>query len=193
MSLGGMLGGVANAILAPIFLPIVFEYQLALIAAVLLRPRVLGRKLFTSTTTSKPDSSRSAQVDVYEAPRNKPLFDVASLAALVMVIASTTWIVQNASKWFSQPLNEWQIQGILSGVPAIACAFLLIGGGRWRFAIGLAILLTSGPLRTYNDDVHVIYTERTFFGMYRVFSHKDKSFHTLYHGTTIHGVEDFFA
>ncbi len=209
MSLGGMLGGVANAILAPIFLPIVFEYQLALVASVLLRPRVLGRKLSASATkpdtsisapiatdsAAPPSSNASAPVDVsapvelYDAPRNNPLFDVASLAALVMVIASTNWVVQNAPKWFGQPLTEWQIQGILSGVPAIACAFLLIGGGRWRFAIGLAILFISGPLRTYSDDVHVIYTERTFFGMYRVFQHKDKSFHTLYHGTTIHGVE----
>ena len=159
MSLGGMIGGIANAIIAPIVLPVVLEYQFALVAAVLLRP--------------KPE--RTVHTVFY---------DMFAVAAFVILVAGSMY----ASSAVRSP-NIGVTLAIMPGIPCAACLLLLIGGGRLRFAAGLLILLTSGAVRTLFGDEHVIYTERTFFGVYKVFTHKDHSFHTLYHGTTNHGVE----
>lgn len=45
MSIGGLLGGIFNSLIAPVIFPAVLEYQLAIVAAVLLRPRSFSSKV----------------------------------------------------------------------------------------------------------------------------------------------------
>ncbi|MEK7953987.1 fused MFS/spermidine synthase [Luteolibacter soli] len=71
------------------------------------------------------------------------------------------------------------------GVASLTC-FLLSRNGI-RFALGLAgVLLVAGF--TGEGGSRVLLTERSFFGIHRV--EDDGRFHSLFHGKTIHGVQD---
>jgi hypothetical protein len=61
-----------------------------------------------------------------------------------------------------------------------------------RFALSvaglmLAPVLTPGTSR--DIDARLLHAERTFFGVYRVTADPANRYHTLFHGTTLHGME----
>jgi hypothetical protein len=57
-----------------------------------------------------------------------------------------------------------------------------------RFALSLGAMLLAGFL-VGNPYGRVLYAERTFFGVYRVSGNSATALHSLYHGTTLHGVQ----
>src|ERR1051326_8544487 len=77
-------------------------------------------------------------------------------------------------------------------LPVLGASALLVFGvskDPARFAIGVALLLAAGmpwPSRAWG---HVLYAERTFFGVYRVTEDAGRAFVSLFHGTTLHGRE----
>jgi hypothetical protein len=59
-----------------------------------------------------------------------------------------------------------------------------------RFALAVAALLVTGLLTPHaNADGDVLYRERTFFGVYRVSLDAAARYRTLFHGTTLHGIQ----
>lgn len=59
-----------------------------------------------------------------------------------------------------------------------------------RFAASLTALLVAGTLTpNANADGTVLHRERTFFGVYRVSLDQTERYRTLFHGTTLHGVQ----
>ena len=56
-----------------------------------------------------------------------------------------------------------------------------------QFAIAVALLLLADALTPNDSWGHVLYSERTFFGVYRVSVDDDRRFISLFHGTTLHG------
>ena len=59
-----------------------------------------------------------------------------------------------------------------------------------RFAASLTAMLVAGMLTpNANADGTVLHRERTFFGVYRVSIDASQRYRTLFHGTTLHGVE----
>ena len=57
-----------------------------------------------------------------------------------------------------------------------------------RFAASVATMLVAGSLAA-NAQGHSLYTSRTFFGVYRVTTDQGDKAHSLFHGTTLHGMQ----
>jgi spermidine synthase len=57
-----------------------------------------------------------------------------------------------------------------------------------RFAACVATLLVAGSLAA-NAQAQALYVSRTFFGVYRVTADQGDRYHSLFHGTTLHGMQ----
>ena len=58
----------------------------------------------------------------------------------------------------------------------------------WRFAASVATMLVAGSLAAAAQGSS-LYVSRTFFGVYRVTTDTGNRYHSLYHGTTLHGMQ----
>jgi spermidine synthase len=155
---GGMLGGLFNALLAPVIFNTIVEYPLVLIAATLLR----------ATPVSKARLSR-ADVAI-------PL----AIGALVAVSA----VVNNQ---FGS-LSRFIVIG--AAVPALIT--LRQKHHPRRFAASIAMMLLAGTL-TESGFGQVVYTARTFFGVNRVRVDAAHGYRSMFHGTTLHGMQSLDA
>ena len=57
-----------------------------------------------------------------------------------------------------------------------------------RFAASVATMLVAGSLAA-NAQGQALYVSRTFFGVYRVTTDQQARYHSLFHGTTLHGMQ----
>ena len=57
-----------------------------------------------------------------------------------------------------------------------------------RFAASVATMLVAGSLAA-NAQGQALYVSRTFFGVYRVTTDQEGRYHSLFHGTTLHGMQ----
>jgi hypothetical protein len=57
-----------------------------------------------------------------------------------------------------------------------------------RFAASVATMLVAGSLAA-NAQGQALYVSRTFFGVYRVTADQGGRYHSLFHGTTLHGMQ----
>ena len=57
-----------------------------------------------------------------------------------------------------------------------------------RFAASVATMLVAGSLAA-NAQGEALHVSRTFFGVYRVTADQDRRHHSLFHGTTLHGMQ----
>jgi len=110
-----------------------------------------------------------------------PLFEPRALLRPA-VVGLLTLVVVLAARLLQIEPRAWLL---LLGVPALVC-FSLSRDAR-RFAYGVAFLVAAGWMGGTSAWGRVLYTERTFFGVYRISEHDSGRFRTLYHGTTIHG------
>ena len=76
--------------------------------------------------------------------------------------------------------------GVMLACIVPALALLNFSPRRWRFALGIAALLLV-PVAAGSGNA--IYTDRSFFGVYRVSVIDDGRAHMLMSGTTLHGAE----
>ncbi|MFM8271019.1 MAG: spermidine synthase [Gemmata sp.] len=166
MSLGGVLGGSFNALVAPLLFSSVgmVEYPLALVLAAAIRPR--------------GDDSEA---------KLRPA-DVAFVLVLLGLSAGLVLAVQQFVKVPPEPDSAKALTtkilrgGLMFGIPG-AAAFALVRKPA-RYALALAAILLAGALDTgYYGET--LYKDRNFFGVIRVT--RDGSFHKLFHGNTMHG------
>jgi hypothetical protein len=166
ISLGGVLGGIFNSLVAPLIFSTVFEFPLVLIFAAALKPPV-DQNPATST-----EAARSRRNDLL-----LPLVLALCAAAVFLGVAHGEFLSSSILKRLT--------------VVAIGCLVLLcmsFGKRPIRFAAGLAVLLAAGLLYTgtYGPSLH---TERNFFGALRVTNSPNGKFRYLIHGGTIHGAQ----
>jgi SAM-dependent methyltransferase len=167
LSVGGVVGGAFNALIAPVIFNMVWEYPLVLIAVGLARPWGEGafkqREIWLLLGAMFVSILPPAMLEVM---RYNPEFRAA----------------------FTSPQLIQLAQAILAG--AAVCAFLL----RDRailFTLSLAMISLSAHhiARGYDWDL----SERSFFGVMRVASPDDRALggpvHVLMHGTTLHGAQ----
>lgn len=161
LSLGGVLGGAATALLAPAIFDRVAEYPLAIGAACLLRPQM--------------DESRHA--------RARRWMHAAIAAGAVGVAAL------GASVWLSETSHEGERLGVAlrAGVPTLICALVLLRRGSIRFAWAAGTLMVLASVVVPRG--HVVHRERTFFGVHRVSTASGGTWNSLWHGTTLHGMQ----
>jgi hypothetical protein len=158
MSVGGVLGGLFNALVAPTFFNTTLEYPIVIVLACLLLPR-------------------PAAGEARDTPRERWL-DAGIPAAVALLTLLLALVV-------SRFRFDW-VQGLalVVGVPLIVA--YLFRRRPVRFALALAAVMLGSSFHV-NLNRHTLLAERNFFGTLRVTQDTGDDLHWLYHGTTIHG------
>ncbi len=180
ISLGGVLGGIFNALLAPALFKSVAEYPLALVFACLLfvpaADRAPGwRKHLVDVAWALAVTAVAAILVLHD-----PL--VRQFVGQVCALAGIQPAQLNA---FSQRWLRLDIDVLLQFAIPVALCFALIPRPR-RFAYAVAGVLLAAALFTQTGR-QVLYAQRTFFGVLHV--EQDADARWLIHGTTVHGMQ----
>ncbi|MCA1565637.1 MAG: fused MFS/spermidine synthase [Acidobacteria bacterium] len=160
LSVGGVLGGLFNALVAPTLFNTTLEYPLVIVLACLLLPR--------------SDADAGAARDT---PRERWLD-----AGIPAGVALLTLMLALAVSRFK---FDWvQSLALVVGVPLIISYLFKNRPVRFALALG-AVMIGSGF--HVNLNRRTLLAERNFFGTLRVTEDAGDRMHWLYHGTTIHG------
>jgi hypothetical protein len=175
MSLGGVLGGALNALIAPAIFRSFLEYPLMTAAACMLLPAwrggsvsgAVGRRLGLGLISGPGQgSAKLAPIDLRDFVW--PLLYCGAVAALFFA---------------DHPANLAPRRLLAAG----ACVMFL--GRPVRFGFGVAALLLLSHFYT-TSQVPRLYQERSFFGMVTVTNDAKRNVHWLIHGTTEHGAQN---
>ena len=161
ISLGGALGGVFNAIVAPALFDSLAEYPIVLVLAALCLPK---------RTPRIPPGPYARWLDFA-----LPLAIGTVVALMVFLIGLAEADAQRYGKMFAF--------GMAAGV-AVNFIRRPLRFGLSVGAIVLAVALASAP------DEQELHRERSFFGLYRVTAAEGGDLHRLMHGNTTHGSQD---
>ena len=169
MSVGGVLGGIFSALLAPLIFKSVAEYPLTIVLACWLG---LQPQMSTAIATAR---------------RLNParLLDGALPLGIVLVIGALIKALQARGQAYDET-----ILAIIFGVPALACLYF-----RHRpmiFALGIGAVLLSTRFLDARGD-RVLHADRSFFGVHRVTSDVGNGFRSFIHGNILHGRQNFDA
>lgn len=161
VSLGGMLGGVFNVLVAPVVFDTILEFPLALVLACALRPLLA-------------DGGRRALVWDFVLP------------ALLLAVFSVPPLAFGFTLADLRPGDAGTVGAVLYFVPLglFAYSFRL---RPLRFGLGVAAILAVTALSSATDNV--VAAERSFFGVHRVKVTPEGRFNVLFHGTTVHGAQ----
>jgi SAM-dependent methyltransferase len=175
LSLGGVLGGVFNALVAPVVFRIVLEYPLVLVLSALARPwgrdRPLGRAVYWAV----------GGVVVALAPAVM----VAQIRRDPEALRAFVWHAP-----FTNAATNMEYVCMAMLLVAAVCAFVLRDRARLMTVV-LAVMAWSALSVVGRYDW--IDTERSFFGVLRTASFNDPKASgrviMLMHGTTLHGAQ----
>ena len=202
LAVGGVLGGLFNAIIAPLaFQKLgVVEYPLVLVLACILRPALpdLARPDVSEARPARRKKRRESRERpaatlpaLNPASRHwllRPLaLDLILPAALGIATAGMVLAVQKAA-----PGHSSFSVGVMFGIPAVIAYTFLERSLRFGLAIGALLVAGSFYMGVYGDT---IYRERSFFGVHRITleetkdpsTEKVRMEHVLVHGNTVHG------
>ncbi len=166
LSIGGVLGGIFNALVAPMVFNRVAEYPLILVLACLLRPRMVTEK----------------------SKRYNFWLDLGLPLTMAACIAGLVYILQMQAFSFGKRIMAIEVL-VIPGLAAVFCYSFRFRPVRFGLGFG-AIILTS-TLATHQGS-YVLHSERSFFGVLQVKRESTKGkgeYHKLIHGTTLHGVQ----
>ncbi|MFN9134190.1 MAG: fused MFS/spermidine synthase [Phycisphaerales bacterium] len=176
LSIGGVIGGMINSLLAPLIFNSIAEYPIVIVLAVL-----MGTATFAF---ARVDAARPWKV------RLAGMLDVA-MPALVLgayVLASRDMLPASIFPPHS-PVHDNAVWLL----PAMLCVAVVA----WRLRLTLCIAVMAAiPAMEASRDIRVLHQERTFFGVLRVFTSDSSAkrtdrVHTLWHGRTEHGAQNF--
>jgi hypothetical protein len=160
MSAGGVLGGIFNALVAPVIFPSIVEYPLVLALTCLILPR-------------------------FGADAALPFFQRRDLALPLILGGVLAALIVSMSALGMQ--NNVLGLAVIFGPPALCC--FSFSRRPLRFALGLGVLfLVSGVLYTSGQGQELA-TERSFFGLHRIMLDPTGRYHTIVHGGTVHGMQ----
>ena len=159
ISLGGALGGVFSALLAPVLFLGPWEYPLLLIAACLLRPPPLATRRWENW-----------------AIRGDLLLPVALTALTIALL----WAASPAGPEALRPAAR------VASIVVPGAALLWFAKRRVRLAMALAGFLLFPALVDASDTLMMA---RSFFGVHRVRRLPNEDLVVLQHGTTVHGMQ----
>ena len=161
ISLGGVLGGVINAVLVPTLFTGAYEYFIVLILAAFV--------MSGSNPFSLSERQQSLQ-------RRLNLFAVIAVCVVsVMTIRSV--------------LYSSGLQSMLVSLPLMLVTAYAFKRSKTVFVTALVGIVAITILN--RSSLKLLTQERNFFGVMRITEDKASGFHTLFHGTTIHGIQRF--
>jgi hypothetical protein len=179
MSVGGMLGGVFNSLVAPLIFVHAYEYKLVLIIACLMVPKLIDEK-----SEAEPVSPKRRRTVLALDIVIPVLLGIAFYYVSKMPYESE-WYLRTRLKLHERlRISQDTIEAVLLyALPVMFCFFFV--DRPLRFALCAAAILAPITIRKATDDV--IHTERSFFGILKVEQHGH--FNRLVHGTTLHGTQ----
>lgn len=165
MSLGGVMGGVFNALVAPAMFHSMFEYPLGLALACMLSPPLFARRV--------PRLPHWARLQTHrERLARNVAFDL--IVPLIVGLASATIFF----RWPPEA-SAWPVIAVVAMCAATA-------SNPVRLGLSVAAIFWAGA---WYDDVvdHLVYRERSFYGVLQVQSDARERFYNLNHGRIRHG------
>ena len=189
MSFGGALGGLSAALIAPKIFSEVFEYPLLLALSMACRPGVFDaaalRRVAASIAAlvgrvvSVPERWRGGEMTDQDKQNVLVLWLIAAggILAIYWLPWAVTKLRLNVGEWGSTPV-----------VVALLIVVLLAEFRRPPRQFMAALLLFCAvvwlPSAVKRGDA-----QRSYFGVYRVQTADEGAYHTLIHGTTLHGAQ----
>ena len=161
MSVGGVLGGAFNALLAPLIFSTLLEYPIVIALACALLP--FGR----NAAPLPKDRARRARVLDFALPL------ILTGAAIFLVLGLQKRLPTGAES-----------SALMFGVPALLC--FPLSRRPLRFALAVAGVLLAGTF-FLNGEGKVLLAARSFFGVHRVTLDRGGDYHSIVHGGIIHG------
>jgi SAM-dependent methyltransferase len=159
IAVGGVLGGIFNAIVAPLLFTGLTEYPLILVLACLLRPRAHGV------------SSAQAR-----------WLDFILPAILAVLLVAVIYDLDPASSG-GKITTSMLMVSCAAGMAGYAFASRPL-----RLALGVGAMMVAGMLYS-GSQFKVLHAERSFFGVMQVLADQGDYYHMFYHGTTLHGAQ----
>ncbi len=196
MSLGGMLGGMFNGLVAPILFPGLWEYNIALILAGFLRPRMKDEGGWTdqlvagvmSDQSEAPAHRRGARGHVPRRAGAEPTEGMSRALDILLPISLVVLaVILNAV--LPNIVNDPQRVLIIGyGLPLLIACFYYARPLRFGLALA-AIILLIVVRQSEGRGAGSILTQRSYFGILniRLGSEHGYLYRTLTHGTTQHG------
>src|ERR671921_835492 len=199
VSVGGVLGGVFNALVAPVAFDTVIEYPLMIIIACLFLPGLLLARLVQGERNgrdSRPHDDEGERAGDESVQQQRP--EWRRWASLVLdftlplvvggLVIALGWAVDEGYFDFTGDRNAvWlTVIGLAAGL--VCLWFAYISGRSLRFGLGVAVLLLAVTYAN-GDAGGGIYQDRSFFGVYNVRQGENPDYHALVVGDTNHGAQ----
>ncbi|MCB0116479.1 MAG: hypothetical protein KDD84_20415, partial [Caldilineaceae bacterium] len=164
MSIGGVVGGAFNALVAPVIFRDVIEYPLMLVAACLVMPRL------QLTEATSADEGRLELRDL--------MWPLGLALLVVLTYGGLEWLgVENRS-----------VMGVVVfGVPALVCFATLEKPLRFAMCYGVLTIACATLLL----ERETLVKSRGFFGVNEVADDTKFGFRTLINGRTMHGIQRY--
>ncbi|HRJ50535.1 MAG TPA: fused MFS/spermidine synthase, partial [Phycisphaerales bacterium] len=174
MSVGGMVGGLFNALVSPAVFSEILEYPIAIVAACLLRP---------SPARRLGDGPRSIRA---------VLSDRRVILSLVAVVLVSSLVVAGiaAQRSSASATGQADTLGLVLRVWAPLGIAMLVVTRVGAFAVSLAVLFSVAKLLPDYSTERFLFQERSFYGVHRVKESLDGAQRVLMHGTTWHGLQN---
>jgi hypothetical protein len=163
ISLGGVLGGAFNTLVATYVFRGIYEYPLVLALACLLRPSPAYRR-------GKPE----------------PWPVIAIALAVPVVLCTLLWSAGFVAK-------STGFIPMLFGVGTVLAFFVSLANRPAPFNAVMCLLASVVVAGLTGARGDVLFAGRSFFGVMKVLDAPDHSYHMLHHGTTAHGRQDTAA
>ena len=167
MSIGGVVGGAFNSLLAPVLFNSILEYPIVLIAASLALPAWREIADGQNSTDRSPAPSWLSIEKIWAVP------------VALLVLLSGVWAFEYSLLKLFRPL----VMLLGFAVPAAVC--ILLARSPRRFVPCYALLLLGYPFIHVNHDVTL--KQRGFFGVNEIATVGE--FRTLINGRTQHGMQ----
>ncbi len=208
MSVGGVVGGVFNGLVAPMVFLGVWELPIALFFAGLVRPTLKDGGWtddLIANMGDKPAPQSQPKKHHKQQPRSLaktgPLakndssihysLDIALPLGILILVAILVYVLPTPIRALSGGQPALTVS-IMFGIPLIICCFYY--ARPLRFGLGIGAVLLIHLLYT-SEGGGVVIAARTYFGVIKVFQnvedrgkHAGNTYTRLLHGTTLHGL-----
>lgn len=205
VSVGGVLGGVFNALIAPVVFNTVVEYSLAIVLACLFVPGTVLAQLLRrrSRQEEERDQEGSEEEEARDRseegrsrnPRLARILDFALPVALGVVVyalgvgvdsinPSPEWVIS----FFGENWRTFLWQTAIGLAAGLCLYFAYVDNRSIRFGLGIAALIVAATIATGAGSI--LFEDRSFFGLYKVSQDSENpAYRALVVGNTNHGAQ----
>ncbi len=165
ISLGGVLGGIFNALIAPKIFLVPLEYRITL--------AMLGFVIWAGIAKIPYISLTFNSLDDKSKYRKNLIIDIAIIAAMFGLYA------------FVLTSDDARLK--IGGAIVIFVSLILLVQNRFVFAITAAVALCAFQPAFWSSNQKLLSLDRNYFGVLKVY--EKAGAHQFFHGTTLHGAQ----